>query len=68
MSDWKFKDRAQVAQSMQYEGLEYFVTGYSQSSQMPDKETEELFGKAEEAYAEFQEACENLAKFVGINP
>jgi|TARA_Y100000310_G_scaffold299083_1_gene333601 hypothetical protein len=66
MCDWKIKDRATVAQAIKNEGLEYFVTGYSQSSQMPDKELEAVFIKAEKAYGEFQEVLEELAEIVGI--
>ena len=66
MSEWKIKDRATVAQAIKNEGLEYFVTGYSQSSQMPDEELEKVFERAEIAYGKFEEILEELAELVGI--
>ena len=66
MNNWKFKDRAEVAQAIKDEGLEYFVTGYSQSTQMPDEELEKIFEKAAQAYEDFKEVLEELAESVGI--
>ena len=67
MSDWKIKDRATVAQAIKNEGLEYFITGYSQPSQMPDEELAIKFQQAEIAYNHFQEICEEFAELVGIS-
>ena len=66
MDEWKMKNRFEVAKAIENKGLEYFVTGYSQSSQMPDDELKEIFQRAEEAYFNFQEICEELSQAVGI--
>jgi len=61
------KNRSEVAQKMDYEGSEYFVTGYASADQMPDDEVKAVFEKAEKAYSDFLEVVEELEVLVGIS-
>ena len=62
----RYKCRHDVASVMEKEGYEYFVAGYASADQMPDKETEACFEKAESLYNEFQEAVGDLKELVGL--
>ena len=62
----KFESKVQAGNTMDYEGREYFVTGYTSAENMPDEESKKLFDEAEEKYAEFQEAVEKLAVNLGL--
>lgn len=50
----KFKDRHEVKNSMEDEGLAYFLQGYTSADAMPDAELERAFEKARAALNEFE--------------
>lgn len=55
MSEFKFRDRGQVADMVDAKGLEYFVTCYCCSDAMPDEELKEAFEKADKAVTAFRD-------------
>jgi hypothetical protein len=51
----KFKNRFEVACSVENEGLVYFIQNYCRSDSMPDEETEKAFSELDEAILKFNE-------------
>ncbi len=52
---FKLRNRDEVRDSVEEQGLEYFITGYCSSDSMPDQELKEAFDKLEGSINEFKE-------------
>lgn len=52
---FKFRNRDEVRDSVENEGLEYFITGYCRSDAMPDEELKKSFKSVENAIANFKD-------------
>lgn len=66
MKNGKFESRAEVADAMEREGDEYFVSTLALVGQMPDRETARAFSSAEDAYEVFYDRIEKLRRLVGL--
>jgi len=52
---FKFRNRDEVRDSVENQGLEYFITGYCRSDAMPDEELKKAFEAVENAIDSFKE-------------
>jgi hypothetical protein len=50
----KFENRFKVAESVDNEGLEYFIMNYTRSDSMPDDDTKKAFDALEDAIMKFK--------------